>query len=111
MNFNDYQEKCRTTAFYAHENEGYKIIYPALGLTGEAGEVSEKVKKLLRDKNGIVDEEFINNIEKELGDVMWYIAALCSDLNLKMEDVAKKNIEKLFDRKKRDVLHGDGDDR
>ncbi len=111
MNFNDYQEKCRTTAFYAHKNKGYEIIYPAIGLSGETGEVAEKVKKLLRDKEGIVDDEFVMAIEKELGDVLWYIAALCTDLNLKMEDVAKKNIEKLFDRKKRNVLHGDGDER
>lgn len=111
MDFNEYQDKCRKTAFYAHADEGLKVLYPTLGLTGESGEVAEKVKKLYRDKNGKIDDEFITNIKKELGDVMWYIAALCSDLNLRMEDAAKENIEKLLDRKSRGVLHGDGDDR
>jgi NTP pyrophosphatase (non-canonical NTP hydrolase) len=111
MDFNEYQDKCRKTAFYAHGKEGLKVLYPTLGLTGESGEVAEKVKKLYRDKNGVIDDEFITNIKKELGDVMWYIAALCSDLNLRMEDVAKENIEKLLDRKSRGVLHGDGDNR
>lgn len=108
MNFNEYQRECLKTAVYP---KNYKIIYPALGLCGESGEVAEKTKKLIRDKNGKVDDDFLTLIKKELGDVMWYIASLCSDLELSLDDVAIHNIKKLTDRKERGVLQGNGDTR
>ena len=103
MNFREYQDLARGTAIYPDE---YDIIYPTLGLTGESGEVAEKVKKFVRD--GYLNKE---ELTKEIGDVLWYIANLCSDLEIELEDVASGNIEKLLDRKKRNVLHGSGDNR
>lgn len=103
MNFTEYQYKARETAIYPLE---YSIIYPALGLVGEAGEVAEKIKKYLRDKTLVIED-----IEKELGDVLWYIANLAEDLGISLEKVAEINIQKLSDRKKRNTLQGSGDNR
>ena len=108
MNFKKYQDIARTTAIYPHE---YKIVYPALGLSGEAGEVAEKVKKSIRDKEGMWAPEDKSAVAKELGDVLWYIANLASDLGLDMQEIAEKNIEKLLSRKQRGVLGGSGDNR
>jgi NTP pyrophosphatase (non-canonical NTP hydrolase) len=105
--FNEYQREASETAIYREE---VKIIYPALGLS-EAGEVQGKVKKVLRDKGGVFDEEIKREIGKELGDVLWYIAALSRDLELSMESIAKYNIEKLRSRKARGVIGGSGDNR
>ena len=109
MNFAEYQKEALTTAVYP--NRGSNITYPVLGLNGEAGEIAEKVKKIIRDKNGIVDGEIRVAIKKELGDVLWYVAALCDELGLDMDDVAVTNIQKLKDRQLRDALHGSGDER
>ena len=79
MDFQDYQQKARETAIYPSE---HSILYPTLGLCGEAGEVAEKVKKVIRDKGGEFDEFDRMNIRKELGDVLWYMAQICSDLDL-----------------------------
>jgi NTP pyrophosphatase (non-canonical NTP hydrolase) len=108
MDFNSYQQKAAETAIYP---VSYAITYPALGLSGEAGEVAEKVKKILRDKNGLPTPEDKIEIKKELGDVLWYIAALARDFGLSMDDIATANIEKLASRKNRGVLQGSGDNR
>lgn len=108
MSFNEYQKLARATRIY---HDKLMIVYPTLGLAGEAGEVAEKVKKLFRDGDGIITEEKVSDLEKELGDVLWYIANLASDLGLSMENIAKKNIEKLYSRKERGTLHGEGDNR
>jgi NTP pyrophosphatase (non-canonical NTP hydrolase) len=102
MNFDDYQKLAISTAIYPEE---YKIIYPALGLCGESGEVAEKIKKHIRDGKSL------NGLKKELGDVLWYIAALAEDLDISLQDVAELNIQKLSDRKERNVISGDGDNR
>jgi len=109
MNFEEYQKKSRVTAKYP--NIGENFIYPVLGLTGEAGEVAEKIKKVIRDKDSIIDEETKEMIKKELGDVLWYVAQLATELNLSLNDVAENNIEKLYSRMDRGVIHGDGDNR
>ncbi len=109
MNFQDYQKKSRKTALYPNKNDNF--IYPVLGLTGEAGEVAEKIKKLIRDKNSVIDEKFKNDIQKELGDVLWYVAQLATEFDLDLNKVAEKNIEKLYSRLERGVIGGDGDDR
>lgn len=109
MDFDEYQRKSRETAIYP--NKGKNIFYPTLGLVGEAGEVAEKVKKLIRDKQGIIDEEFKEQLKKELGDVLWYVAQLCTELGISFNDVAETNLKKLFSRKERGVLHGSGDER
>lgn len=109
MDFNEYQKKALETAAYS---DSYAIIYPALKLSGEAGEVSEKVGKILRDKGGnFKTEGFVEDIKKELGDVLWYIAAMASDLGLTLDEIASHNIQKLADRKNRGVIQGSGDNR
>ena len=109
MQFNEYQTMARMTAVYPDIDNNY--IYPALGLAGETGEVCEKIKKAIRDDDGIITEERLGLIKKELGDVLWYVSNLCSELNLDMGEVAEANIKKLFSRKDRDLLKGDGDER
>lgn len=109
MTFEEYQNEARKTAVYPNINNNY--IYPTLGLAGEAGEVAEKIKKVIRDNDGIVTEEKKAEITKELGDVLWYIANLSKELGISFEDVAQKNIEKLKSRQERNELHGSGDNR
>lgn len=108
MNLSEYQESAGTTAFYPGQ---YKVFYPALGLAGEAGEIANKVKKILRDTNGVVTEERREELAGEIGDVLWYAAALASDLGLSLDQIAEANIAKLHDRKQRGVLGGSGDQR
>ena len=109
MNFEEYQEKSRKTAIYP--NAGENFVYPTLGLSGEAGEVAEKIKKVIRDKNGVMDDESREMIKKELGDVLWYVAQLASELKLPLDDIAEKNIEKLYSRMERGRINGSGDNR
>lgn len=106
MNFNEYQEKARSTAIYP--NLGENIQYPTLGLCGEAGEV---VKKIMRDDNGIVSFKKRKELKKELGDVLWYIANLSVELGFNLENIAVSNIEKLQSRKERGMIQGSGDNR
>lgn len=108
MNFSEYQKKSRTTALYPRR---HKIVYPTLGLNGEAGEVAEKVKKIIRDRNGRFSIASKAGLKLELGDVLWYLSQLASDLGLKLEDVAAANLQKLFSRKRRGKIGGSGDDR
>jgi NTP pyrophosphatase (non-canonical NTP hydrolase) len=103
MGLNDYQKAASRTAIYKAE---HSILYPALGLAGEAGEVSNKVKKMLRDGN--FDKQ---GIAAEIGDVLWYLAALSRDLNIDLHDLAMQNLEKLYGRKARGTLTGSGDKR
>lgn len=109
MDFKEYQEKSRKTAKYPDVGENY--IYPTLGLAGEAGEVAEKIKKVMRDKGGRVDDATREDIKKELGDVLWYITQLATELGISLDDVAESNIKKLYDRMDRGVLGGNGDNR
>mgnify|MGYP001231699548 FL=1 len=108
MTLEEYQQTASQTALYP---ERYKIIYPSLGLCGEAGEVAEKVKKLLRDNDGILSDEKKQEIKKEMGDVLWYLAALSTDLGLSLKDVAQANVDKLLSRKMRGTIKGSGDNR
>ena len=109
MDFKTYQKKARETAIYP--NIGSNNIYPTLGLVGEAGEVAEKVKKVIRDKNGIFDDDSKIGIKKEIGDVLWYIANLCTELDFDLDDVALHNLEKLRIRSSMGKISGSGDDR
>lgn len=108
MELNEYQRLALSTAIYPLDSE---IIYPALGLCGEAGEVAEKIKKVLRDGGSFTDSDTVITIAKELGDVLWYLSAIAHDLDLTLNDVAKLNIEKLQRRKKAKTLNGSGDNR
>lgn len=109
MNFKEYQEQSKETAVYPIIT--HRVIYPSLGLVSEAGEVAGVIKKIFRDKEGIFSEEDLANIKKELGDVLWYISQVATDLNLNLEEIAKANIKKLQSRKARGVLGGSGDNR
>ena len=109
MEFDLYQTKARETALYP--NLGSNNIYPTLGLVGEAGEVAEKVKKVLRDKDGKFDIESKEAIKKELGDVLWYLSNLCTELNFSLNDVALLNLEKLKLRASKGKISGSGDNR
>jgi len=109
MEFSDYQKEARKTAIYP--NSGKNFVYPTLGLAGEAGEVAEKIKKVIRDGNGAVSGEKKEELSKELGDVLWYAANLAEELGLNLDDIAKRNLEKLKSRQERGKLKGDGDNR
>lgn len=104
--FDLFQEEALSTAIYPKG-----LAYPALGLAGEAGEVCEKIKKVIRDQDGDVDLNNRIEIKKELGDVLWYVAALAHELELDLSSVAEGVLIKLADRKKRNVLGGSGDNR
>lgn len=104
-----YQIQADTCAIYPMR--GSNLYYPALGLAGEAGEVCNKIKKIMRDKEGKMESADIMALRDELGDVLWYVAALCSELRLDMGAVAEANLDKLFSRKDRGKLGGSGDTR
>ena len=106
MNINTYQQHASETAIYKD-----KLIYPTLGLAGEAGEIANKVKKILRDNSGNLQESVREDLICELGDVLWYVAALATDLIVELSEVANKNIEKLNSRKNRGTIGGSGDNR
>lgn len=108
MNIEDYQTQASKTAIY---NDADVIIYPALGLLSEAGEVAGKIKKVLRDNNGHFDPVQREKIADEVGDVLWYMAALCTDLGIGMETIAQNNLNKLNSRMARGVIGGSGDNR
>lgn len=105
---NEYQEFASKTAIFP---EGCGLSYCALGLNGEAGEVAEKIKKMLRDDDGKLSEEKRGEVKKELGDVMWYLSQMCRLCDTTMEEVAQMNIDKLYSRMERGKLKGSGDNR
>ena len=109
MTLDEYQDLAIESAIY---DPRFAIIYPALKLSGEAGEVSEKVGKRLRDMDGdLTDPEWQDAMAKELGDVLWYIAALARDIGWSLEEIAEANLSKLASRMERGVLGGSGDNR
>jgi NTP pyrophosphatase (non-canonical NTP hydrolase) len=108
VEFSEYQRLSRRTAQYPRQAW---LAYPALGLAGEAGEVAEHAKKAIRDDGGNVSAERRAAMAKELGDVLWYVAQLASELELELEEIAQANLEKLLSRQQRGVLSGSGDDR
>ncbi len=109
MDLRDYQRESRATAVYP--GAGDNLTYPALGLCGEAGEVAEKVKKLLRDDGGVLTDERREALAGELGDVLWYVAQVATEARLDLAEVAAANLAKLRSRRERQVLHGSGDSR
>jgi NTP pyrophosphatase (non-canonical NTP hydrolase) len=109
MLLSDYQSRSRATAVYP--NQGDNLLYPTLGLCGEAGEVAEKIKKMVRDDDGILSDERRAALSKELGDVLWYVAQIATEADLDLAVIAEENIAKLLSRRERNVLSGNGDDR
>ena len=109
MTFADYQQRSRATAVYP--GAGDNLLYPTLGLCGEAGEVAEKVKKMVRDDAGVLTPERREALAKELGDVLWYLAQVATEADLDLGVIAGANLEKLLSRQERGVLQGSGDER
>lgn len=108
MNLSEYQQLSRRTAQYPRDAW---LTYPALGLVGEAGEVAEHAKKAIRDDGGRVGEQRREAMAKELGDVLWYLAQIATELDLDLDQIAEANLQKLLSRQRRGVLSGSGDDR
>lgn len=108
MTLNEFQRAALETAIYPEES---RVIYPALGLAGEAGEVANKVKKVLRDRGGVFDYAAIEDIAKEVFDALWYAAALADDLGWTLDELAAVGLAKLRSRADRGKLQGSGDDR
>ena len=106
MDFDEYQQKALDTAIYPHP-----IVYPTLGLTGEAGEVADKVKKVIRDNQGEFGDERRLEIAKEIGDVLWYCAMLAHDLGYTFDQIAQINCDTIAARKNAGTIHGEGDNR
>ncbi len=109
MNFSEYQTQSRRTAKYPPI--GHAVVYPTLGLTNEAGEVAGKIKKIFRDKAGEISAADREALTGELGDVLWYLAQVCTELDISLEEVAAHNLEKLLSRLERGKIGGDGDNR
>lgn len=109
MDFQDYQTKSRTTALYPEAGNNW--IYPTLGLVAEAGEAANKLKKAIRDDAGILTDTRKEEIKDELGDVLWYIAQVATELHLELSEIAQANLDKLQSRLERGVIGGSGDKR
>ncbi|MDX1520823.1 MAG: nucleoside triphosphate pyrophosphohydrolase family protein [Anaerolineae bacterium] len=107
--FDTYQTESRKTWNLIHMD--HPIVYPTMGLANEAGEVAGKIKKIFRDKNGEISEADRLALKKELGDVLWYLAQICTELDLSLAEVAEANLVKLFSRLERGTIGGDGDER
>jgi NTP pyrophosphatase (non-canonical NTP hydrolase) len=110
MFLNEYQDRAATTATFT-DTGILRTVYLTLGLTGEAGEVAEKVKKAIRDEGAEITQEKKNDIQRELGDVLWYLSQLSRVMGLTLEEVAQANLDKLADRKARGAIGGSGDNR
>ena len=112
MELNEYQKKAaKYDLFEKAEVKEVGFLEKVLGLVGEAGETADKIKKILRDKDGVISDEDRDLVVKELGDTLWYIAAISRYLGVDLSEVAQGNIEKLESRYQRDKLHGEGDKR
>lgn len=109
MDFKEYQKFADSVARYP--NRGNNYIYATLGLVGESGEVAEKIKKLIREKDHELTPEFKKEVLKEIGDVLWFVATFAYEMGADIEEVARLNVEKLTSRMERDVVYGDGDNR
>lgn len=107
--FSAYQRESRKTWSVIGMN--HSIVYPTLGLVNEAGEVAGKIKKIFRDKGGEIGAAEREALKYELGDVLWYLTQICTELDLTLEEVAAANIEKLFSRLERGQIRGEGDER
>ena len=109
MDFNEYQEKAKETAIYPKLSPSW--LFPSIGLSGELGEVMEKLKKIIRDDNGIITDEKKTELKREIGDILWYLSILSHELGLSLQEIAETNIEKIKSRHQRGVVHGQGDNR
>ena len=107
MTIQEYENFMSTSKVY----NSLPIIYPTIGLNGEAGEVAEKIKKIIRDNNGIFDVDHKEDILKELSDVIWYVWAIATDMGYTLEDVLNAGVQKISKRQLTNTIHGNGDNR
>ncbi len=107
--FQTYQKESRKTWNVIPMN--HPIVYPTMGLINEAGELAGKIKKIFRDKDGVIGTEDREALKGELGDVLWYLTQICTELDLTLEEVAEANLTKLFSRLERGQIRGEGDTR
>ena len=110
MDFHAYQQKALETNTN-NSRDTNDLMHRVLGLVGEAGEFAEKVKKVFRDHDGVFDEDHIQAITQEMGDVLWYLAVTADYFDVSLQDIADHNLSRLQDRKARNVLQGSGDNR
>ena len=103
-----YLEFTRSTAIYPKDRE---LEYLTLGLTSEAGEVAGKVKKVIRDNNGVVTPIGKQQLVDELGDVCWYLTRLCDYFDISLTELLECNFQKLSARKNKGTIQGSGDNR
>jgi NTP pyrophosphatase (non-canonical NTP hydrolase) len=96
MEFSEYQKRSRATAKYS--NLGFNFIFPTLGLAGEAGEIANKIKKIARDDKGEISEESRAKVKDELGDLVWYVSQLATELEIPLEEIVQANIAKIESR-------------
>ena len=111
MDFDAYQEQATKTATFDGKQKEYQLMYLTLGVTGEAGEIAEKVKKLMRNDDGLISDEKRDELKREIGDVLWYLSQLSRVLGFPFSEAAEANIAKLADRKARGVIKSTGDNR
>ena len=109
MKFDDYQKQARTTLTVSDDNGLALPAYLTLGLVGETGEIAEKVKKIIRNEGGDFSKLDREDIKRELGDVLWYLSAFAGTFDISLDDIASTNLQKLFDRQKRDAINSTGD--
>lgn len=110
LSFQEYQCQTASTAIYPGQGELTGLLYVGLGL-GEAGEIQGKMKKILRDDNGVITDEKRAALAKELGDLLWYVSQASTELGVSLETIASDNLAKLARRKERGTLQGSGDER
>ncbi len=111
MDFNEYQKLASKTATFESKPLQYQLMYIALGVAGEAGEVADKIKKIMRNDDGAIDDAKRDDLKKELGDVLWYLSQMARVLEIPFDDVAETNIKKIMDRQARGVIKSTGDNR
>lgn len=109
MEFSNYQNQAKRTAIYPSAKSIIGLMYVALGLTGESGEIANDIKKTVRDDRGVLNYERQCQIIDEMGDVLWYLTMMCYELDTTLETVALRNLAKLRKRQRDDTLHDSGD--
>lgn len=111
MDFNEYQKLAARTATFEGRDPWYPLMYVALGIAGESGELIEKLKKVMRNDNGVISDEKREAMKQEIGDVLWYLSQFARLIDIPFEDAAKANIDKTWDRAQRGVIRSEGDTR
>lgn len=111
ITFKEYQDFTNKTAKYIGQGTVPGLVYATLGATGECGEVANKVKKIIRDSNGVLTEENRIKLVDEVSDILWYVSQLAAELNVSLEYVAEINVAKLSGRLERGTIQGSGDNR